>query len=162
MRCDDADEKDRQLNHALVTMSAMPDSEFRVFKFRRHMDRHPRLMYVGGAFLVLLGAVAFSKSEWVWGSGHLFVGGYMLLSTRWSLQTPLIELTSWDLVMNRGYLSKPLRIPLRKVRYVDVSQPARITLRLYDQTEFVIPMDWLEWSDRTRFLTCLNSAIEQH
>ena len=113
----------------------MPGSEFRVYKFRRDMGLHPSLMYVAGAYLVLIGILAFSNSEWVWGSGHLFVGCYVLLSTRWSLQTPLIELTSWELVVNRGYLSKSLHIPLRSVRHIDVSQPERITLRLYDQTE---------------------------
>jgi len=142
-------------------MSAMPESEFRVFKFRRAMDLPPNLKYVGGACLVFMGAVAFSKSEWVWGSGHLFVGCYMVLSTRWSLQTPLIELTSWDLVVNRGYLSKSQRIPLRTVRQIDASQPSRVTLRLYDQTDFVIPLDWLEWSERSRFLAILRTAIEQ-
>lgn len=138
----------------------MPESEFRVFKFRRE-DSHPNLKYIGGACLVFMGVLAFSKSDWVLGSGHLFAGGYMLLSTRWSLKTPLIELTSWDLVVNRGYLSKSQRIPLRTVRHIDSSQPSRITLRLYDQTDYVIPMDWLEWSDRSRFLTTLRTAIER-
>ena len=115
--------------------------------------------YFVGGWLCLVGVAALVERHWFLGLTHLAVAYVSIMSTRFALRTPIIELTSEELVVKRGYFSSPVRIPIRDVQQLDRSRPSRLTLAVRGRKDFVIPLDWLRWEDRPKFISALVSLV---
>ncbi len=115
--------------------------------------------YIVAGGLCLLALHAFGDQQWLWGLAHLTVAYVMIRSIRFAITTPIIELSSEELVINRGYFSSQIRVLIRDIRQLDRSRPSRITLEVLGRKDLVIPLGWLRPEDQPRFISALAALV---
>lgn len=109
--------------------------------------------FVGANCLYLL-----YEQQWMSAIVGLAVTALVVVDRIWEDRTPLIRVTSHELIVARR-LRSPRRIPLSTIERVDDSRPAVLTLVVRDGKDYVIPLDWFEWDERPALIETIKAAF---
>ena len=117
------------------------------------------VIHIPATVLLINGASHLLSRRWIWGTVCVLVATMAWLNYAWMKRTPIIRVRSGEIVVLRHPFVPPKRVRVSDIQGLDESRPSVARLALTGGRECVIPLHWIDWDDRLRFLTFLKSAL---
>ena len=117
------------------------------------------LIHVCSALILINGVDHLLSQQWVWAGLDLVVAISAWLNYAWQMRTPIIRVGPEEIVVLRHQFMRSRRVRLSDIQALDESRPSVARLALTGGRQVAIPLHWLEWDDRLRFLEYLKTLL---